>query len=164
VPVAYAHHDLVVIGGIEEVKIAEATKLIARHLRCWGREQTTFDPVHYLALLERKPGALDVAKPLERWELPSCFALLRRRLESDLGYRGTREFIKVLRLLERASVRELTKAIEVAISIGATSSDAISLILYHRQQRPVELFSLDGHPHLKPYRIELPDLSAYAVL
>jgi transposase len=164
VPVAYAHHDLVVIGGIEEVKIAEATKLIARHPRCWGREQTTFDPVHYLALLERKPGALDVAKPLERWELPSCFALLRRRLESDLGYRGTREFIKVLRLMEHRSIRELTGAIEVALSIGATSSDAISLILYHRAERPVSLFSLDGHPHLKPYRIELPDLSAYAVL
>jgi hypothetical protein len=63
VPVAYAHHDLVVIGGIEEVKIAEATKLIARHLRCWGREQTTFDPVHYLALLERKPGALESPSP-----------------------------------------------------------------------------------------------------
>jgi hypothetical protein len=61
------------------------------------------------------PGALDVARPLHDWDLPGCFALLRRRLESDLGSLGTREFIKVLRLLERASV---AGAVEVALEIG----------------------------------------------
>jgi len=153
-----------VIGGIEDVRIACGGELVARHPRCWEKEQTTFDPRHYLALLERKPGALDVARPLEDWELPGCFGLLRRRLESSLGYLGTREFIKVLRLMERASVRELAGAIRVALSIGATSPDAVSLILHHRQERPVSLFSLDGLPHLRPYRIEPPDLSAYASL
>ena len=114
--------------------------------------------------MERKPGALDVAKPLKDWDLPGSFALLRRRLESELGYGGTREFIKVLRLLERASLIELTGAIEVALSIGATSSDAITLILHHAQERPVSLFCLDGLPHLRPYLIDPPDLSAYAEL
>ncbi len=152
------------MGGIEEVRIACGDRLVARHPRCWEREQVTFDPVHYLALLERKPGALDVARPLEAWELPRCFALLRRRLESVLGHRGTREYIKVLRLMEGASVSELAGAVRSALSIGATSSDAISLILHHRQERPVALFSLDGLPHLAPYRIDPPDLSAYASL
>ena len=64
------------------------------------------------------PGALDVARPLHDWDLPGCFALLRRRLESDLGSLGTREFIKVLRLLERASVAELAGVVEVALEIG----------------------------------------------
>ncbi len=68
-------------------------KSIARHPRHWGKERTTFDPLHYLALLERKPGAIDFARPLENWELPRCFATLRRRLEADLGDRGTREYI-----------------------------------------------------------------------
>ena len=164
VPTAFAHHELTVVGGIEQVRIAEGTRLVATHRRCWEKEQTTFDPRHYLALLERKPGAIDVARPLEDWELPGCFALVRRRLESDLGHAGTREFIKVLRLLERASVSELAGAVLAALAIGATSSDAIALILHHRQERPVSLFSLDGHPHLRPYRIELPDLRAYAGL
>ncbi|MDP9343422.1 MAG: hypothetical protein M3Q23_15285 [Actinomycetota bacterium] len=70
----------------------------------------------------------------------------------------------MLRLLERASVAELTGAVQAALAIGATSSDAIALILHHRQERPVALFSLDGHPHLRPYHIEAPDLSAYAGL
>jgi transposase len=164
VPTAYAHHDVTVIGDIDEVRIALGPTVVARHPRVWSKEQTTYDPRHYLALLERKPGAFDVAKPLERWELPGCFAVLRRRLEGDLGSAGTREFIKVLRLLESASLRELAAAVEVALSIGATSADAIRLIVLHRAEQPVGLFSLDGHPHLKLFAIDPPDIGAYDAL
>ncbi len=164
VPSAYAHHEVTVLGGIEDVAITSGTDVVARHPRHWGKEQTTFDPVHYLALLERKPGAIDFARPLENWELPGCFATLRRRLESDLGSAGTREFIKVLRLLENSTVPALAKAVEAALAIGATGSDAIALILFHHAERPVGLFSLDGHPHLKSVAIEAPDLTAYRAL
>ena len=164
VPTAFAHHELTVAGGIEEVLIASLDRVVATHPRCWEKERTVFDPRHYLALLERKPGALDVARPLEAWELPGCFALLRRRLEADLGWAGTAEFIKVLRLLEHASVGELATAVGQALSIGATAPEAIELILRHRAERPVALFSLDHHPHLRPYHIDPPDLSAYASL
>jgi hypothetical protein len=164
VPTAYAHHEVTVLGGIEDVAITSGTDVIARHPRHWGKEQTTFDPIHYLALLERKPGAIDFARPLENWELPACFATLRRRLEGDLGSGGTREFIKVLRLLENSTIRALTKAVEAALAIGATGSDAIALILFHHAEQPVGLFSLDGHPHLKSVAIEAPDLTAYRAL
>jgi len=164
VPTAYAHHEVTVTGGIEEVTITSGTTVVARHPRCWEREQTTYDPLHYLALLERKPGAIDFARPLESWKLPDCFAILRRRLEADLGHRGTREYIKVLRLLENSTVPSLSRAVEEALAIGATGSDAIALILFHHAERPVGLFSLDGHPHLKSVVIDPPDLSAYATL
>jgi len=164
VPTAYAHHEVTVMGGVEEISISSGPELVATHLRHWGREVTTYAPRHYLALLERKPGALDVARPLERWVLPGCFSVLRRRLEADLASAGTREFIKVLRLMERTTLAELTASVEVALSIGATSADAISLIVFHRQERPVGLFSLDGHPHLKSVAIDLPDLGAYRAL
>ena len=164
VPTAYAHHDVTAIGGIDDVSIAVGPTVVARHARVWSKEHTTYDPRHYLALLERKPGALDVAKPLEDWDLPDCFAILRRRLESDLGSSGTREFIKVLRLLEHTTLRELTAAVEVALSIGATSQDAVRLIVLHRAERAVGLFSLDGHPHLKLFAIDPPDLGAYDAL
>lgn len=164
VPTAFAHHEVTVIGGIEGIRIVADAHLVAEHDRSWDKEQITFDPVHYLALLERKPGALDVAKPFEDWELPGCFALLRRRLEADLGHMGTREFIKVLRLMENATLRDLAAAVRVALSIGATTPDAVALILYHRQEQPAALFSLDGHPHLKSFAVEAPDLGAYACL
>src|SRR5271163_4348117 len=164
VPTAYAHHEVTVLGGIEDVAITSGTDVVARHTRHWGKEHTTFDPIHYLALLERKPGAIDFARPLENWGLPECFATLRRRLEADLGDRGTREFIKVLRLLEGATLPELTRAVTQAINIGATGSDAIALILMHHAEEPVGLFSLDGHPHLKSVAIDPPDLTAYRSL
>jgi transposase len=84
VPTAWAHHPVTVVGGIDEVRFVVRHRVVARHPRLWGKEQVHFDPVHYLALLERKPGALDFARPLENWELPDCFAVLRRRLEAEL--------------------------------------------------------------------------------
>jgi hypothetical protein len=164
VPTAYAHHDVTALGGIEEVRLVVGTETVANHQRCWGKEQVTFDFRHYLALLERKPGALDHARPMEGLHLPGCFAVLRRRLEADLGHAGTREFIKVLRLMEKATMGQLTAAVEEALAIGATGSDAIACILYTRAERPVGLFSLDGHPHLKEVAVEAPDLTAYRIL
>jgi hypothetical protein len=49
--------------------------------------------VHYLALLERKPGGFDHARPLEGWDLPVAFGILRRRLEAELGGLGSYEMI-----------------------------------------------------------------------
>jgi hypothetical protein len=164
VPTHYAHHDVTAIGGIEEVRLLVGVDVVATHPRCWDKEQVTFDFRHYLALLERKPGALDYARPLEGLALPGCFAILRRRLEADLGHAGTREFIKVLRLMEKASLAELTAAVEEALAIGASGSDAIACILYTRAERPVGLFSLDGHPHLREVSVESLDLTAYRAL
>jgi transposase len=164
VPTACAHQPVTVVGGIDQVKIVCRDRVVAEHPRCWDREQTRFEPRHYLALLERKPGALDFARPLEQWQLPDCFTVLRRRLETDLGHKGTREFIKVLRLLENASIGQLAGAIEQTLAIGAIGSDAVRVILQARQEAPVGLFSLDGRPHLKWVRVQAPDLNAYQAL
>ena len=105
VPTEYAHRRVTAVGTVDAVRIAVGDRVVADHRRCWGREGVFYDPVHYLALLERKPGALDFAAPLAGWELPVCFGVLRRRLEAEFGGPGTRQFIKVLRLLEWASLR-----------------------------------------------------------
>ena len=165
VPTKYAHHPVSAIGTVEDVRLVVDTHLVATHKRCWKKHRTFYEPVHYLGLLERKPGALDFARPMEGWELPPCFDLLRRRLESDMEEnKGVREYIKVLRLLETATVGQLAGAITQALSIGATSVDAIRLILEHRRQEPIALFCLDGHPHLKSVQVPGVDLSGYGGL
>ena len=164
VPTAHAHRPVTVVGGIDEVRLVVDNHLVAKHPRHWGKEHTEYDPVHYLALLERKPGALDFARPLEGWNLPGGFAVLRRRLENQLGSKGTREYIKVLRLLENASLGQLADAIRQTLAIGALSYDAVRVILQARQEEPVGLFSLDGRPHLKLVNVETPDLGAYRAL
>ena len=164
VPTEFAHHRVTVVASVDAVRIVAGDRVAAVHRRCWGREQVFYDPVHYLAVLERKPGALDFAAPLRGWELPVCLGVLRRRLEAEFGGPGTRHFIKVLRLLEHASLGELTRAVERALELGTADADAVRLILEHRRERPVGLFCLDGRPHLKAVSVPAPDLSAYACL
>ena len=101
---------------------------------------------------------------MENWRLPDCFGVLRRRQESDLEKYGTREFIKVLRLLEHDTLSALSGAVEYALSIGANSADAVKLILQARREQPVNLFCLDGRPHLKGVQIPPPNLEAYRTL
>ena len=100
VPVAYGYRDVLVRGYVDAVVISCGSEVIARHPRSYDRDDFVYDPIHYLPLLERKPGALDQAAPLQGWELPNEFGLLRRLLESRMGRRGKREYVQVLRLLE----------------------------------------------------------------
>jgi transposase len=164
VPTEFAHRPVTAIGTVDAVRIAVGDRVVATHRRSWGREGVFYDPVHYLAILERKPGALDFAAPLAGWELPVCFGVLRRRLEAEFGGPGTRQFIRVLRLLERTSLAELTRAVERALELGAADADAVRLILEHRRERPMGLFCLDGRPYLKLVGVPAPDLSAYTSL
>ena len=124
---------------------------IARHARIWEDEQVCFEPLHYLVLLETQPGALDHARPLMGWTLPECFALLRRRLEAEWDGDGTREYIKVLRLLEKHSLLQLRRAMEQALAVGAITRDAVAQFLYPREDWEATLFSLDGHPQLMAF-------------
>jgi hypothetical protein len=107
---------------------------------------------------------LDHARPLENWQLPDCFALLRRRLEAELGGPGTRQFIRVLRLLEKFSLAQLTGAVEYALDIGVIDADSIRTVLEHRAQQAIPLFRLDGRPQLAHVRVETTDVAAYAAL
>jgi transposase len=161
VPVAYAHHTVTIKGSCEAVGIYCGPEQIARHPRIWEKEQVRLDPVHYLALLERKPGALDAARPLVGLELPECFVVLRRRLENEREGDGTREYIRVLRLLEHHSVARLRPAVEKALAIGAITRDAIAQFLTPQPQWRHTVFRLDGHPHLRGVKIDSPDVRAY---
>jgi len=164
VPTQYAYRQITIVATVDEVRLVFEDRLIARHRRHWGREEYFFDPVHYLALLERKPGGFDHARPLENWDLPVCFGILRRRLEAEFAGSGTREFIKVLRLLEKHSLSTLKHAVRHGLEIGATGADAIRVILEYQQEEPVALFCLDGHPQLKLVRVAQADVSVYQSL
>lgn len=160
----YAHRDVTIVAGIEDLRIIFDDRLIARHRRYWDRDQTCYEPVHYLALLERKPGGLDFARPLDRRGLPVAFGILRRQLEADLGSRGTWEFIKVLRLLERHLVSALKGAVQTGLELGTIGADAMRLIVDARHDPPIGLFSLDGRPQLKLVRVEQTNVAAYQSL
>ena len=114
VPVDYAHHEILIKGYVDRVVLCHKEKVVADHKRSWAKEGVFFDYIHYLPLLERKPGSLDYARPLADMNLPECFDTLRRRLvaEEEKQGAGIREFIRVLRLLEDYPMPKLRKAVE----------------------------------------------------
>jgi hypothetical protein len=123
-----------------------------------------FEPRHYLALLERKPRALDQAAPLAGWELPECFARLRRLLEARLNKGGKREFIQVLRLLETFSIQEVEQAIDDALHLGTIGFDAVKhLLLCRIDQRPPRL-DLENYPHLPLADVQTTQAADYMAL
>jgi transposase len=164
VPVRYAHHPVVVKGYVDRVEICCRQERIATHQRLWGQEDVCFEPLHYLALLERKPGALDHARPLENWKLPECFAILRRRLEDERGGEGTREFIRVLRLLEKHLLSFLTRAVTKGLRVGALTRDAIAQFLIPQEEWRQTTFRLDGREHLRQVQVTQTNVMSYSEL
>ena len=69
--------------------------------------------------------SFDQAAPLQGWELPDAFATLRRLLEARQGKPGKREYVQILRLLERFEAEVLHLAVKDALRMGAVSFDAI---------------------------------------
>jgi transposase len=148
VPTAYGHREVLVRGYVHEVVIACGADIIARHTRSYEREDFIFDPLHYLALLEQKIGALDQAAPLVGWDLPEEFAVLRRLLEARMGKRGKREFVQILRLLETFRRDDVVAGIKEAMARGALGFDAVKhLVLCRIERRPPRL-DLTIYPYL----------------
>jgi transposase len=163
-PTSYGHRDVLVKGYVHEVVIACGSEVIARHPRSYERAAVIFDPLHYLALLEQKTRALDQAAPLVGWQLPECFATLRRLLEARLRKHGSREYVQVLRLMETFSMVEVTGAIEDALRLGTISFDAVKhLLLCRIEQRPPRL-DMENYPHLPLAQVRTTQASDYMTL
>jgi hypothetical protein len=166
VPVDYAHHEILIKGYVDRVVLCHKEKVVAEHKRSWKKEGVLFDYLHYLPLLERKPGSLDHARPLVDLNLPECFGTLRRIMvgEEEKEGEGTREFIRVLRLLEDYPMAKLRQAVEKALSIGGHSRDAIAQFLIPRFSWGQTSFLLDGREHLRRVKVLKPEISVYRTL
>jgi transposase len=161
VPTAWGHREVVVRGYVHEVVISCGAEIIARHVRSYEREDFVFDPLHYLALLERKIGALDQAAPLAGWELPEAFATLRRLLEARMGKQGKREFVQVLRLMEVFRVDDVAAGVRDAIDRGVIGFDAVKhLVLCRIERRPPRL-DMSVYPYLPHASVALTSARTY---
>jgi transposase InsO family protein len=164
VPVAYGHRDVWLRGYVDLVVIGCGGDVIARHPRCWDREDMVFDPVHYLPLLEQKVGALDQAAPLASWDLPAEFATLRRLMEARMIKAGRREYVQVLRLLETFEMADLQVAVKNALRMGAIGFDAVKhLVLCQVERRPPKL-DLDVYPYLPKANVGTTSAASYMSL
>ena len=164
VPTRYGHRQVLVKGYVYRVEIVCGSEVIARHERSYERETAIYDPLHYLALLEFKSRALDQAAPLACWQLPECFAQLRRLLEARLNKHAGREYIQVLRLIETFALEEVTAAVDHALRLSAISFDAVRHLVLCRIERKPPRLDLDNWPHLPLANVRTTQAADYMTL
>ena len=162
VPAEHAHKSITVIGDMDHVRCLVGDEVVAVHRRDWGKNNSHYNPVHYLAIAERSPNSLEFGKPFEHWDLPKEFDVLRRRFIATVGQKlGIRQYIKVLRLLKDHSVEQLGKAIRRSLELKAVSYETIRFCVQDHSDVPLDLFALDDRPHLQIVRLPQPSLTVY---
>jgi transposase len=164
VPTAHGFQAVLVKGFVDEVVILCDGAQVARHIRSYDQGAFVYDPLHYLALIETKPGALDQAAALQGWDLPPAFQHLRNLLEARLGNRGKREFIQVLRLMEIAPKEVVAAAVTDAIHLGAIGFDAVKQIVLARIERRPAKLNLAAYPYLPATDVRTTRAADYALL
>lgn len=164
VPTTHGLRRVTVKGFVDEVVIFTGDEEIARHPRSYERHAFIYDPLHYLALLEQKPGAFDQAAPLQGWNLPEQFDRLRRLLEGRSGTKGKREYIQILRLMEVFDPGHVADAVEHALRLGALSFDAVKQLVLARIERRPPRLDLSAYPHLPQARVAKTRAASYNAL
>ena len=182
VPDHYAgRDDLLLKGYWDRVEIYNREKeLLATHPRRYGKYEESLNPLHYLETLSKKPGAIDHGRPFEKLQLPECFDVLRRRLESEAemeaqrnkrdgrieggAHRGTRRFVEIVKLLLEFPLPVLQRAIEKSLRLGYPQFEVIKQYCYPQEVPAISVFALAGREHLAVYEVKKPVLGAYDLL
>jgi hypothetical protein len=126
VPRPFAFQMVTVKGDVAKVVIVANGQVVATHARSLDKPTMILDPLHYLATLGRKPGALDHAPVFRDWKLPACFADMRTDLEQFYGVlSGSRRFVRVLQLLGEHPMTRVTQAIEACQREHLNSAEAV---------------------------------------
>jgi len=147
------------------VDILDDQQLIARHPRCYGRDQDLFDPQHYLPLLEQRPGAFEHARPLRAWRKtwPPVYEQLLAQLRTTWpDGRGVREFIRVLKLHRDHPAAQIEQAIQRALALGCPHLEGIRLCLHQlREAAPLPPLDLTDRPQLAQVGSQALNLQRY---
>ena len=149
------------------IEIWHAGKRVALHERSYERGQEFYNLEHYLAVLDKKPGALPGARPLAQWRVlglwPECFDRLWTLWRERLGkHPGTRAMVNLLQLVPEYGWTALKAAAERALSLGCTDESAVKCLLKQPEStKPAAKLSPEELGHLSRYDRPLPVMSGY---
>lgn len=127
-PSRYVGKRVCVRGYADRVTIIFNGRQVAAHKRLFGRGRAAYDPMHYLDVLEEKPGAIQNGVPFMNWRLPEAFETARDILsvyETD----GDREFVKLLLLIRDYGLENATSALALALEEGIVRAGYVENIL-----------------------------------
>jgi transposase len=116
----------------ERIELRQDGRAIGEHARCFGREQTVFDPWHYVPVLARKPGALRNGAPFKDWVLPAGLERVRRKLAGSAA--GDRQMVSILTAVLSDGLAAVEAACQEALREGVHSADVVLNILARKRQ------------------------------
>jgi transposase len=148
------------------VEIWREGRCVARHERCFSRQQRVLNLEHYLDALSKKPGALAGSKPLEQWRAqgrwPESFDRFWEKLQQRRGRQdGTRAMVEVLLLGRQHGYEALRQAIDQALSLGGSDVAVIRYLLERKQMEPRTQAALIEVGWLDRYERPAPNLLDY---
>ncbi len=132
VPASYANRPVSVRVYPERIVVAAEGQIICEHQRVIDRShdrpgQTIYDWRHYLAVVQRKPGALRNGAPFV--DLPEAFRILQQHLLKKPG--GDREMVDILALVLQHDEEAVLSAVEKALEANVPTKTHV-LNLLHR--------------------------------
>jgi DNA replication protein DnaC len=116
----------------DRIELRQDGRVVGDHRRCFGREQTVFDPWHYVPVLARKPGALRNGAPFKDWVLPAGLERVRRKLAGAAD--GDRQMVNILTTVLSDGLPAVEAACLEALREGVHSADVIINILARRRE------------------------------
>lgn len=166
IPAEAAQRNLTLRAYPFRIEVLDRDDVIASHPRCYGYQQDILDPLHYLSLLEQRPGAFEHAKPLRHWrtEWPPVYERLLARLREQWpDGQGVREFVRILRLHTDYPAAQIAQAVEQALQYGCPHLDGVTLCLRQLMQpdAPVAPLDLARWPELVTVGGQALDLQCY---
>ncbi len=174
VPVNRARKNVTLKAYPFQIEIWDGVERLASHPRCYDREQDIFDPLHYLCLLQERPGAFDYAKPLKEWRAnwPACYHQMLRILRDKWPEgRGVQEFVRILELHQYHAPSLIERAIEQALAYGCVHFDGVLYCLHQlsdvadrEKSRDCRPLDLSHRPDLDAIGNQPIDLSRYEQL
>ena len=121
----------------DRIVVRQDGEVVAEHTRRFGRDQTIYDPWHYLPVLARKPGALRNGAPFKDWTLPPSIERVRRRLGGHAD--GDRQMVGILAAVTSDGIEAVEAACAEALAGGPVSRDIVLNILTRQRQPPAPL-------------------------
>lgn len=116
----------------DRIELRQDGCLVGEHPRCYGRDQTIYDPWHYVPVLARKPGALRNGAPFKDWVLPGAIDRVRRKLAAVQD--GDRQMVEILTAVLSDGLPAVEAACADALRQGVHSADVIINILARRRE------------------------------
>ena len=131
----------------DRIVIKQDGIVVGEHARKFGRDQTAFDPWHYVPVLAKKPGALRNGAPFKDWTLPSALDRVRQKLIGTND--GDRQMVKILAAVLSDGLAAVETACAESLDANIASADVILNALARRQQ------AAPASPMQTPERLEL---------